>query len=121
MNDPHVLDLTRDVYDGQLAAATQMDQLLGMANPNGPSNFRQHLPVFERRLPTRMVNVHRRFITERLEQLEAPWVEIEQNGASTAQQRLDGQTARTTITSFRNSINTYVRFNADDYINRPVT
>lgn len=119
MRDPHVLDLTRDVYQGQLAAATQMDQLMGMANSNGPSNFRQHLPVFERRLATRMVNVHQRFITERLEQLEAPWVLIQQNGASTAQQLLDAQTARTLIGSFRNNINTYVRYNADDYINRP--
>lgn len=118
MNDNHVLDLTSRVYQGMLAEANQFDFLMGMANPNGPTNFRQHLPQFLRFLATRMVNNHRRFIDEDLDVLGAPWVTIQQATASTSQQQIDAAAALDLIGQFRARINTYVNFNADDFINR---
>ena len=119
MNDGHVLDLTRDVYRTQLDAVRQFDMLYGMANPAGPSNLRDHLPQFERRLATRMVNNHRRYMDDRLDQLAAPWVDIQNSQASTQQQRIDATQALNMITNLRSQIPTFIRFNADSYINRP--
>lgn len=55
----------------------QFDSLMGMANPNTPTIFRQHLPQFLRFLATGMINNHRRFIDEDLDMLGAPWIDFQ--------------------------------------------
>ncbi|KUJ19023.1 uncharacterized protein LY89DRAFT_510910 [Mollisia scopiformis] len=115
INDDYVSSLASDSYSDMLTTWQTFDELYTLANPSTPSNMAGLWAEFMDRLATRMVNVHRTYMNDRLDQLAAPWIDIQAAPASTSQQQIDATNALNLISQMRAQITTIVHYDTSGF------